>query len=94
MKRLLGETNFELKSLVLFGLGLVVLATTTFALYWWQTSGLVEEGNRQTVRQLIPQIILAHHWKWDQPDEMKQDFAVQIEKMTKDMQPADLTDFK
>ncbi len=94
MKRLLGETNFELKSLVLFGLGLIVLATTTFALYWWQTSGLVEEGNQQTVRQLIPQIILAHHWKWDQPDETKQEFSQFIERMTKDMQPADLTDFK
>ena len=59
MKRLLGETNFELKSLVLFGLGLTSLATITFALYWWQTSGLVEEGNRQAARQLIPPIILA-----------------------------------
>jgi len=94
MKRLLGETNFELKSLVLFGLGLTVLATITFALYWWQTSGLVEEGNRQAARQLIPPIILAHHWKWDQPDETKEDFNEIIERMAEDMQPADLTEFK
>ena len=94
MKRLLGETNFELKSLVLFGLGLTVLATITFALYWWQTSELVEEGNRQAARQLIPPIILAHHWKWDQPDEMKEDFNKIIEKMAEDMQPEDLTEFK
>ena len=94
MKRLLGETNFELKSLVLFGLGLTVLATITFALYWWQTSELVEEGNRQAARQLISPIILAHHWKWDQPDEMKEDFNKIIEKMAEDMQPEDLTEFK
>jgi len=94
MKRLLGETNFELKSLVLFGMGLTVLATITFALYWWQTSGLVVEANRQTARQLIPQIILAHHWKWDQPDEMKEEFSTFIENMAEDMQPEDLADFK
>ena len=94
MKRLLGETNFELKSLVLFGMGLTVLATITFALYWWQTSGLVVEANRQTARQLIPQIILAHHWKWDQPDEMKEEFSKFIENMAEDMQPEDLADFK
>ena len=94
MKRLLGETNFELKSLVLFGMGLTELATITFALYWWQTSGLVVEANRQTARQLIPQIILAHHWKWDQPDEMKEEFSTFIEKMAEDMQPEDLADFK
>jgi len=94
MKRLLGETNFELKSLVLFGLGLTILATITFALYWWQTSGLVNEGNRQAARQLIPPIILARHWKWDQPEEMKQEFSRTIEKMTEDMLPADLVDFK
>ncbi len=94
MKRLLGETNFEVKSLVLFGLGLSVLATVTFALYWWQTSGLVEEGNRQAARQLIPPIILAHHWKWDQPQEMKAEFSRTIETMAEDMQPVDLTEFK
>ncbi|MEC9007615.1 MAG: ATP-binding protein [Planctomycetota bacterium] len=94
IKRFLGETNFELKSLVLFGLGLTILATITFALYWWQTSGLVKEGNRQAARQLIPPIILAHHWKWDQPEEMKQEFSRTIEKMAEDMQPVDLIDFK
>lgn len=94
MKRLLGETNFELKSLVLFGLGLIVLATITFALYWWQMSVLVEKSNRQAARQQIPMIILEVHWKWDQPDEMKQEFSEMIEKMAEDMQPADLTDFK
>ncbi len=94
LKRLLGETNFELKSLVLFGLGLTVLATITFALYWWQTSGLVDEQNRQAARQLIPPIILAHHWKWDQPEEMKKEFSQTIEKMAEDMQPVDLSEFK
>jgi signal transduction histidine kinase len=94
LKRLLGETNFELKSLVLFGLGLIVLATITFALYWWQTSGLVEEGNRQAARQMITTIMLETHWKWDQPDETKKEFSRSIENMIKDMQPADLADFK
>jgi signal transduction histidine kinase len=94
LKRLLGETNFELKSLILFGLGLIVLATITFALYWWQTSGLVKEGNRQAARQLIPQIIMAHHWKWDQYGELKEDFSKTIDQMTEELQPADLADFK
>ena len=93
IKRLLGETNFELKSLVLFGLGLTVLATITFALYWWQTSGLVSEGNRQAARQMIPAIILAHHWKWDQDEEMKP-FGETIEEMVQDTLPEQLSDFR
>ena len=93
IKRLLGETHFELKSLVLFGLGLTVLATITFALYWWQTSGLVSEGNRQAARQMIPAIILAHHWKWDQDEEMKP-FGETIEEMVQDTLPEQLSDFR
>ncbi|GIS61108.1 MAG: hypothetical protein CM1200mP2_33330 [Planctomycetaceae bacterium] len=93
IKRLLGETNFELKSLVLFGLGLTVLATIPFALYWWQTSGLVSEGNRQAARQMIPAIILAHHWKWDQDEEMKP-FGETIEEMVQDTLPKQLSDFR
>ena len=91
MKRLLGETNFEVKSLVLFGLGLTILATITFALYWWQTSSLVSEANRQAARQMIPAIILAHHWKWDQDEEMKP-FGETIEDMVQDTLPEQLAE--
>ena len=84
MKRLLGETNFELKSLILFGLGLSILAAATFGLYWWRTDRLVDDQTRMASRLLISPIILAHHWKWDQDEK---DFAETIEKMARDLKP-------
>ena len=84
MKRLLGETNFELKSLILFGLGLSILAVATFGLYWWRTAQLVDEQTRMASRLLIPTIILEHHWKWDQDEK---DFGETIEKMAIDLKP-------
>ena len=64
LKRVLGETNFEVKCLVLFGFGLSVLAVLTFALYWWQTSSLIGEQNKITARLLMAPMIQQRHWEW------------------------------
>ena len=64
LKRVLGETNFEVKCLVLFGFGLSVLAVLTFALYWWQTSSLIDEQNKTTARLLMAPMIQQRHWEW------------------------------
>ncbi len=63
IKRLLGETNFELKCLLLFGVGSTLLAVLTLIVYWMQTSNLIEKHNIQTARQLVAPIILETHWK-------------------------------
>jgi two-component system, NarL family, sensor histidine kinase BarA len=63
-KRILGETNFEVKCLVLFGAGLTLLGVITSTLFWWQTSALVEEQNRTTARILMAPNILQRHRLW------------------------------
>ena len=64
LKRLLGETNFEVKCLVLFGFGLSVLALVTFWLYWWQTRSLISDQNRTTAQLMISPMIQQLHWEW------------------------------
>lgn len=64
LKRLLGETNFEVKCLVLFGFGLSVLALVTFWLYWWQTQSLISDQNRTTAQLMISPMIQQLHWEW------------------------------
>ncbi len=64
LKRILGETNFEVKCLVLFGFGLSVLAVLTFFLYWWQTSKLIEQQNRTSAKLLMAPIVMKKHWEW------------------------------
>ena len=64
LKRILGETNFEVKCLALFGVGLSVLAAVTFLLYWWQTDSLIDEQNRTTARLLMAPMIQQKHWEW------------------------------
>lgn len=63
IKRLLGETNFELKCLVLFGLGSTVVAAVTLVVYWWETSSLVSEHIRDRAKDSIAPILLQVHWK-------------------------------
>jgi two-component system sensor histidine kinase BarA len=72
LKRLLGETNFEVKCLVLFGFGLSLLAVLTLALYWWQTSSLIENHYRTTARLLIAPMIIQRHQ--DFPAKLKKRF--------------------
>ena len=64
LKRILGETNFEVKALSLFGVGLSVLAVVTFGLYWWQTDSLIDEQNRTTAKLLMAPMIQQKHWEW------------------------------
>ena len=64
LKRWIGETNFELKCLLLFGTGLSLLAIGTFFLYRWQTSSLIDRDTRATARALVSTVVLETHWKW------------------------------
>ncbi len=88
---MLGETNFEVKCLVLFGFGLTVLAVGTFFLHWMQTSDLVDKQNRVTARLLVAPIILEKHWKWA---ETQPEFVRIIERLAGELQPEDLRDYK
>lgn len=64
LKRILGETNFEVKCLVLFGMGLTLLAGITFGLYWWQTASLIDGQNKTVARLMIAPMIQQKHWEW------------------------------
>ena len=85
-KRLLGETNFEVKCLVLFGFGLSLLAVLTLALYWWQTSSLIEDHYRTTARLLIAPMIIQRHQKW--PADLKRQFDQASQTDEGEQQPA------
>ena len=63
LKRLLGEANFELKVLVLFGTGLTMLAIGTFFLYRWQTSNLLNRTTLTMARSLAAGVVLKTHWQ-------------------------------
>ena len=63
LKRLLGEANFELKVLVLFGTGLTLLAIGTFFLYRWQTSNLLDRTTLTMARSLAANVVLKAHWQ-------------------------------
>lgn len=63
LKRLLGEANFELKVLVLFGTGLTLLAVGTFFLYRWQTSRLLDRTTQTTAKALAAGVVLKTHWQ-------------------------------
>ena len=91
LKRLLGETNFELKCLTLFGVGLTLLAIITFVLYWWRTSELIDAQNRTTARLMISPIILEKHWTWS---ESESEFIEIIRRLPAELQPEDLRDYR
>ena len=63
LKRLLGEANFELKVLVLFGTGLTILAVTTFFLTRRQTSRLIDQTIQTTAKALVASVVLKIHWQ-------------------------------
>jgi signal transduction histidine kinase len=87
LKRLLGEANFELKVLVLFGTGLTLLAVSTFFLYRWQTSSLLDRGTRLTARSLAAGLVLKTHWQWDISNRV---FEAMIEELDVEVQPQEL----
>lgn len=88
LKRMLGETNFELKSLLLFGFGLTLLAVGTFLLYWWQTSHLVDDQNRRTAQLLAQSYLLQIHWERAE----QEFFKPMIKRMALEFKPEDLRD--
>jgi signal transduction histidine kinase len=83
LKRLLGETNFELKVLVLFGTGLTLLAVGTFFLYRSQTTSLMERTTRSTARSLATALFLKTHWQWH----AEKEFKPLIDELNMDVQP-------
>ncbi len=91
LKKLLGEANFEVKCLALFGLGLTVLAAATVALYWWRTSELIDSQNRTMARLMVSPIILEKHWTWS---ESESEFIDIIRRLPNELQPEDLRNYK
>ncbi|HLQ46502.1 MAG TPA: ATP-binding protein [Planctomycetaceae bacterium] len=91
LKRLIGETNFELKCLLLFGTGLTLLAVGTFFLYGWQTSSLIDQQTRTTARSLVAKLVLDTHWKWDATNPQ---FEGMIEELSADVLPENLRKHK
>lgn len=69
LKRVFGETKLELKLLLLFGVGLLLVIVSAFWWYGRQTAALVYEQNRNTGRLLVDQIVLtvSAHWRDDVP---------------------------
>ena len=91
LKRLLGETNFELKVLVMFGTGLTLLAVATFFLYRSQTAKLLDRTTRSTARSLAATLVLKTHWQWDATNPK---FEAMIDELNIEVQPEDLRTLK
>lgn len=87
LKRWLGETNFELKCLVLFGAGMTLLAIATFFLYRWQTTHLLDRTTRTTARSLAASLVLKTHWEY-YADNVQ--YEAMIRELEKDVRPEDL----
>ena len=62
LKRIFGETKLELKLLLLFGVGLLVIIVAAFYSYYKSTEKLVYEQNQNTGRLLVDQYMLTLHW--------------------------------
>ena len=89
LKRLLGEANFELKSLILFGVGLAALSSVTAVLYWRQTEGLIDTSINREARMLAAYKLLSHHWIEDEPSE---DYVRILKRLSQNLKPDDLSD--
>ena len=62
-KHLLGETSLERKCRFIFGLGILVLVSSSFFWYGQKTESLVMKQTTQTARMLVPVAIKDHHVK-------------------------------
>ncbi len=89
LKRLLGEANFEVKSLILFGVGLAALSSVTAVLYWRQTERLIDTSIHREARMLAAYKMLSHHWIEDEPSE---DYVRILKRRSQDLKPVDLSD--
>lgn len=95
LKRWIGETNFELKCLLLFGTGLTLLAVGTFFLYRWQTSNLLDRQTRTTARSLVSPLVLTTHWKWDATNpEFERIIEAMIKELSVEVQPEGLQEYQ
>jgi len=93
-KRLMGETSLERKCRFLFGGGLLILITGSFYFYGQRTARLVDEQNKITGRLMVMPIILKRHWEWSEKGKIDPDFIHVIEKMSKELQPVDLAEYR
>ncbi|MGA2035397.1 MAG: ATP-binding protein [Thermoguttaceae bacterium] len=73
IKRVLGETNLELKLLFLFFVGLVLVIAGSFWIYGSRTEKLVREQNRSTGRLLVDHAMLTTHWRGMELRDAKRD---------------------
>ena len=78
IKRVLGETSLERKCRLLFGACLLLLITTSFWLYSFQTEWIVNDQNRNTGRLLVDQEMAVRHWKGFETAEKYQDLAKKL----------------
>src|SRR5438105_12944895 len=60
-KRLLGETSLERKCRFLFGAAILLIITTSFWLYAYQTEHLAYDQTTTTCRVLVTPILERHH---------------------------------
>ena len=61
LKRVFGETRLELKLLLLFGVGLLVIIATAFWRYGYNTAKLVYEQNRDTAQLVLQERLRTTH---------------------------------
>ena len=94
LKRLLGEANFELKMLVLFGTGLTILAVTTFFLYRRQTSGLLDRSTQTMAKSLAASFLREEHWQALQNAPKSQGAEISDDPNEKEKRPVESTSDK
>jgi signal transduction histidine kinase len=81
IKRVLGETSLERKCRFLFGACLLLLITTSFWLYSFQTESIVNDQNRNTGRLLVDQEMAVLHWKVFETNVKFEDLAKKLAKL-------------
>ena len=75
IKRVFGETKLELKLLMLFGIGLLLVIVTSFWWYGTLTVNLVYEQNQTTGRLLVDKYMVTLHWEAMDPERSRRDPA-------------------
>ncbi|MEX0717176.1 MAG: ATP-binding protein [Planctomycetaceae bacterium] len=87
VKRLFGETSLERKCRFLFGGGLMLLITGSFALYAHQNSKLVYDQKETVALSYVQPTLIVKHWQYFEPEES---FRGVIEQMARDARPSGL----
>jgi signal transduction histidine kinase len=78
LKRVLGETSLERKCRFLFGACLLLLITTSFWLYSFQTERIVNDQNGNTGGLLVDQEMAVRHWKVFEEPQHEEDLAKEL----------------